>query len=216
MRNQSKRDKGSSLIEIIVVLSVSSSIVVLAIGWIHQSMRFATVIRNHDRHHQSLTRLSRDFRDDAHFAMSATIQDQHVEFRIDDDEAIVYAIDGSIVERRRIRNPDEPDAKDEFIARESYLMADASTIRFDSSELPKWISITVQRADPAKRNQSALPDEAKESTRPVDLHVRAVVGRLLLDQRTADVDESANPSNDVTESTETSDSPADGSQEEQP
>ena len=44
--------RGSSLIEMMVVMTVGSTLLVLALGWIHQSFRLASLIRDRERHHQ--------------------------------------------------------------------------------------------------------------------------------------------------------------------
>jgi len=174
MITHQKRRSGSTLMETMIVLTVASSVVMLAIGWIHQSFRLAGVIRNHDRHHQSVMRLSREFRDDAHVALSATLEGERLRLEMQDEEAVVYTIEteSATVRRTRLKlNEEQP------LSRESFALQEFSEIKFDGSESPDWVSLTVIRADIRKRLPAKTIPPRKSSDRPIDLHVRAAVGR---------------------------------------
>lgn len=195
MKFQRTRRAGSSLIETLVVIAVSSSLLVLAVGWIHQSFRLATTIRNHDRHHQSVMRLSRQFRDDAHFADSASCDDSSTRFVIHNDEIVVYRIQENVVRRLRQTKTGET-----TLSQDSFALHTHASVVFDDSELPGWVSLTVLRGNPARRDSAASLDSDNKGARPTDLSVRAAVGRLRGDRLASAVEsepaeaEQANPS----------------------
>ncbi|MCM2371536.1 hypothetical protein [Aporhodopirellula aestuarii] len=164
---------GSSLIEIIVLLSVSSTLFVIAIGWIHQSFRLASIMRDHERHHQSLLRLSRQFRDDAHLATQVTSEGDTMIFQADEFE-IQYRRDGNTV-RRSLRNSSDDAASGE----ESYQLSEHTAVRFDIDETPDWVALTVHRVDPASRSnaESGEETETEIDDSPRDVAIRAAVGR---------------------------------------
>ncbi|MBB3204257.1 type II secretory pathway pseudopilin PulG [Rhodopirellula rubra] len=186
-RWQTEPRRGSSLIEIMVVLSVSSTLLVLAVGWIHQSFRLATAMRNHERNHQSLLRLSRQFREDAHLATSVSPVDAGVDFLFD-DLTIRYRVGGNAV----IRSLRKTTAED-VVGRESYQLATNSRLRFDVDSTAGWATLVVRRAGPpTKRNtdESNVPSDNTQNINPqiiegfdeqsttlTDLTVRAAVGR---------------------------------------
>ncbi|WP_144058783.1 type II secretion system protein J [Rhodopirellula sp. SWK7] len=186
-RWQTEPRRGSSLVEIMVVLSVSSTLLVLAVGWIHQSFRLATVMRNHERNHQSLLRLSRQFRDDAHLATSVSPNDAGVDFLFD-DLTIRYRVDGNAV----IRSLRKTTAED-VVGRESYQLATNSRLRFDVDSTAGWATLAVRRAAPTTErnadesnapsanapniNSQNIEGFDEQSATPTDLTVRAAVGR---------------------------------------
>ena len=51
--------RGTSLVEMVVVISVSSALMVVAVGWIHQSLKLGSIMDQRQEHHQSVLRLAR-------------------------------------------------------------------------------------------------------------------------------------------------------------
>ncbi|MEM9589572.1 MAG: prepilin-type N-terminal cleavage/methylation domain-containing protein, partial [Planctomycetota bacterium] len=70
------RRQGTTLIEMLVVMSLTATLLGLAIGWIHQSMALASSSRLRGRQERSLQRLTNQLRDDIHLATSATLEDE--------------------------------------------------------------------------------------------------------------------------------------------
>lgn len=174
MSSIAKRRVASTLIETLILLTMSSSILVLAIGWIHQSMRLATTIRDHDRHHQSVMRLSRQFRDDAHQALSVSCDRSHARFKMGDQGIVVYQIEEHQVRRSQRTQPDSA-----ILNQESYLLHTHADVVFEDSELPRWVTLTVLRGDPGNGSPvAAINHDNATERRPIDMNVRAVVGRL--------------------------------------
>ncbi|EMI54729.1 hypothetical protein RSSM_03845 [Rhodopirellula sallentina SM41] len=165
-----------------VVLSVSSTLLVLAVGWIHQSIRLASILRSHERHHQSVLRLSRQFRDDAHLAAQVIQNENEIRFLAENSE-IRYQIDDLTV--TRIHQTPSDDAPPH---RESYQLAVRSEASFDLLPDSDWVVLTVRRrrpphaaAEPHTSNPDAsadsTPRESEKVSLPTDLVVRAAVGR---------------------------------------
>lgn len=173
--------KGSSLIETIVLLSVSSTLLLIAVGWIHQSMHLATVLRDHERHHQSLMRLSRQFRDDAHAARTITGEESEVAFAMN-DMTVRYQIESNVVRRSETRGSDET-----VHGEETYQLRDRAVVTLDLTESPQWVSLVVHRRPPHQPSGDRVADASLTS--PRDLAIHAAVGRWNQDAR-----ELSNPS----------------------
>ncbi len=168
-RIQNKKS-GSSLVEMMVVMTVGSTLLVLAMGWIHQSFRLASLMRDRERHHQSLMRLSRQFRDDAHVATMATVNDQRVTFVIE-ETMIQYHVDGHTVARLERKNGEKAITSQDLFGLDSY-----ADVQWDASQLPNWISLNVQRGRRLHRSTEKM-DHAEDAV--CDLSLRAGVGRHL-------------------------------------
>lgn len=160
--------RGTSLIETIVTISVASTLFLLSTAWIHQSFFVASKMRDQGRHHDSLMRLSRQFRDDVH--SSASIE------MINETDVRMSSAIGSI----------EYEVKENLISRSVYQADDASLVAQEtfgllggaeaSCELKDdWFTLTIIRT----RGHRLLTPNSDEPTRPSDLHVRARVGRWL-------------------------------------
>lgn len=162
---------GSSLIETMVLLSVSSTLLLTAVGWIHQSMHLATVLKDHERHHQSLMRLSRQFRDDAHAARTITGDDSGVAFAMD-DMTVRYEIESNVVRRSQISGSDEA-----IHGEETYQLRDRAVVTLDLNESPKWVALFVHRRP--QRVPQIVHDRTDDelSSAPRDLAIHAAVGR---------------------------------------
>ena len=69
--NGAANRSGYSLIELMVVFSISSTLMVISIGWIRYSMTFGKIVQHRQSDHQTLMRLGAIFRDDANHGLSA-------------------------------------------------------------------------------------------------------------------------------------------------
>ncbi|TWT75408.1 hypothetical protein [Allorhodopirellula solitaria] len=165
--------RGSSLIETVVILSVSSTLLVIAVGWIHQSIQLASVLRGHERHHQSLMRLSRQFRDDAHAAQSIAGDGAQVDFAIDGIR-VRYQIEDHVVRRSQSSSSDES-----VRSEETYALRDQAAVEWQLDQSRRWVSLVVYRH---RANESGIADHQgadEGSSSPQDLAIRAEVGRWL-------------------------------------
>lgn len=162
--------RGTTLVELIVTLTIASSIFLMATAWIHQSMFLSSKMRELGRHHQELMRLSRQFRDDVHFAAAAEMNDEGEVSLYSDDQRIQYSVQGSRVTRHERRSDD-----DSLVAQETYRMRDGAevSLAIDPIFNPPQITLLVERS--SKQQGTAF-------TRPLDLSVRSKIGRLRKDE----------------------------------
>jgi type II secretory pathway pseudopilin PulG len=159
-----------TLIELMTVLSVSSTILVVSIGWIVQSMKFASFVKASQQQHQCLMRVGSLLRDDVH---------QGRELRIDGDHRLVISTVGSQVIvyqietgrlTRAVRNGDATIAVDTFSIDET------AKVRWEVSEMPGQIGLVVLRGNRWIRATSG-PKVDETTDVPPDLYVRAAVNR---------------------------------------
>ena len=170
-RQAARSRAGSSLIETMELMSVSSTLLLIAVGWIHQSFRLADVLRGHERHHQSLMRLSRQFRDDAHAAQGAEANDSEVVFTIDEVE-VRYHAEGNVVRRSLFS-----ESTNAIRAEEIYQLRDRAAVSLSLEEQPQRASLVVYRRGPSESAQEDdRPHDAPVAI-PQDLAIRVAVGR---------------------------------------
>lgn len=162
--------RGYTLIELMVVISVSSTLMVLAIGWIHQSMKLGSVMRDRQHHHQSLLRLSRQLRDDVHQGESLAVEKEtRLVITMAGQQTTVY----EIMPERLSRVTRDANA---VTSRESFPIDPRAIAHWEPAELPDWISLLVERGSHAATIRKETSSDASEP-RPIDLHIRAAVGR---------------------------------------
>lgn len=173
-RSRSLHRRGSSLLETMIAVSISATILLLAIGWIHQSFKLAKTVNQKQQHHQQLIRLADQFRQDVRLCQEASRDaDGRLVLGSQQHGDVVYEVDGGSVSRTKLST----------IAanthRESYPLASGSDIRWDDTELPQWLTLLVRRSPGvAERPDSTTVDSPVDS--PVDLRVRVAVGRWLI------------------------------------
>lgn len=167
LRSRPLRRRGSSLLETMIAVSVSATILLVAIGWIHQSFKLARTVKQKQQHHQQLMRLSDQFRQDVRLCQQVS-RDADGRLVLSGEERgdVVYEIDGDVVSRAHL----SADAAKTH--REKYPLVPGSVIHWDDTELPQWITLMVYRSrGVAERSARSVVDS------PVDLRVRLVVGR---------------------------------------
>lgn len=180
--------RGFSLMELVLVMSVGAVLMVVNVGWLHQSMKYASSIKQRQRHHQSLTRLAWALRDDVRSCDSMSFDgDEQLLLDWIDGAQVRYAIsDHSLILEKRKSTA----ANATVVGREVFKLAPGSTIRWDASEMPEWVSLVVDRAN---QGFSDFPKDGDESNSleagsvPIDFHVRVspwqrLVGVISLDR----------------------------------
>lgn len=163
----SQNRRGFSLVETLIATSVSCSLLLVSIGWIHQSFRLGQTVKQKQQHHQQLLRLGDRFRQDVrlceHISPDA---DGRLVFHDQHRGDVTYEVDDSMILRTH------SSASDETVHRERYMFSKGSEIRWEETELPNWITLEIRRG-PGTPQPSAGPT----TERPVDLRVRVAVGR---------------------------------------
>jgi prepilin-type N-terminal cleavage/methylation domain-containing protein len=92
---------GVSLIELLVVMSVGSTIFLIAVGWIHQSMSIASRMKQRELHHGRLMELSRSLRADAIDASEISLEGNRLEIVSDGKTRVTYTIQSNVLDRRQ-------------------------------------------------------------------------------------------------------------------
>jgi prepilin-type N-terminal cleavage/methylation domain-containing protein len=166
----SRDRRGVSLIETMVAVSVSATILLVAIGWIHQSFKLAKTVKQKQQHHQQLIRLGDQFRQDVRLCQQVS-RDAEGRWVLRNPERgdVVYEVDKATVSRTYLSTVAEK------THRENYSLISGSDIRWDDTELPQWITLTIRRS-PGVVERS----DSKAADAPVDLRVRVAVGRWLV------------------------------------
>lgn len=169
-RDCSRDRRGTSLIETMIAVSVSATILLVAIGWIHQSFKLAKTVKQKQQHHQQLIRLGDQFRQDVRLCQQVSRDaDGRLMLRNPERGDVLYEVDKATVSRAYLSTAAEK------THRESYPLISGSDISWDDTELPQWITLTIRRSSGvADRSGSRAADT------PVDLRVRVAVGRWLV------------------------------------
>lgn len=167
--------RGYTLIELLLVMSVAVVLMLVNVGLIHQTMKFASQSNQQQHHHRNLTRLAWEFRDDVRECTSLSMDgsDRLILAGSDGITSVSYSIGEASLDVERSSNGST-------FKRESFRLDPKADIYFDESELPDWISLVVARqkyGDAAtSRNRSGNQPGDRDSS-AVDLHVRASPNR---------------------------------------
>ena len=172
---------GFTLLELMVAISVSGAIMLLAIAWIGETAKFASRMSSHQRQHDQLTRLGWQLRTDVRKSQSMTIEDdQRLVLQQGDGQRIVYSISGTTVEMEKSGGTQA--------SRESFPLANGSQIAWDTSGMPDSIGLIVSRSCNGEIVSNKRPDRAgsgiqkninnnEPEAAPVDIHIFAHVNR---------------------------------------
>lgn len=169
-RDCSRDRRGVSLIETMIAVSVSATILLVAIGWIHQSFKLAKTVKQKQQHHQQLIRLGDQFRQDVRLCQQVSRDaDGRLVLRNPERGDVLYEVDKATVSRAYLSTAAGK------THRENYPLISGSDISWDDTELPQWITLTIRRS-------SGVVDRSDSRTAdtPVDLRVRVAVGRWLV------------------------------------
>lgn len=151
-----------TLVELIIALSASSVLMVLAIGLVHRSMSASSLAKGRADDQQTLVRLSNQFRKDVHASSAAELSDSNqLRLQRPQGHSIDYAIDGSRCQR-------EESLENGRRHRETYRLNQDSQLAFSQLSDPERVTLVVTRQWRGRR-EPAL----------VDAHVEAVVGGRL-------------------------------------
>ncbi len=194
------RKSGFTLIEMLVVMSISSVMLSLVTIWIGQTMRFSTQLRNLERQQTQLARLARSLRDDVRMSKSMKIEGgQRLVLESGPQQQIVYTISGTEVQIEKQTGS--------RIRHDRFRLSTSSQPVWDTDQMPDTIGLIIERRfDPIKRpakhnraeradtNRIALtggeqPDKSNRSAvtindpvrLPIDIHIFARINRHPVD-----------------------------------
>lgn len=157
-----------SLMELMVTLTVASALMGVNVVWLHHSMSFSRQMKNRQQHHQQLTQLSRQLRDDVRCCQKVSVNDNELVLE-SSGKKITYTIAGnSILLEQQLESAADS------VKRERYSFYKHSMAEWDQSELPNWISLVVRRL-PETPQPVSIDSDAKPEV--VDLHVRVAPNR---------------------------------------
>lgn len=165
--HRSQNRRGFSLVETLIATSVSSSLLLVSVAWIHQSFKLGQTVKQKQQHHQQLLRLGDRFRQDVRLCERVLLDaDGHLVLYDPQRGDVVYEVDESTV--LRTHHP----STDQLRHHDRYKLSQGSDIRWDESELPQWLTLVIRRSPGTVQSIAPMTID-----RPVDLRVRAAVGR---------------------------------------
>lgn len=167
--NRKRRRGGYTLIELVLIISVSTVILGINVGWIHQTMKFAAATKQRQQHHQALTRLAWELRHDVQASQSISMNGaSQLVLSSAGGLQTTYTVSGSelLVEKQKTQST---------VKRERFALDQDSISVWDSTEMPDWITLRVYRGGENASPQAAEIAEnimKEQASTAVDLHVR--------------------------------------------
>ncbi|TWU32983.1 PulJ/GspJ family protein [Novipirellula artificiosorum] len=128
---------GHTLIEMVVSMSVGTSLMVLAVGLVHQSMRIKSISDERSDQNRTTQRLIQHFRDDVHHARSIETVANGMKIITPDEQQITYLVETEQVDRMETR----PDGR---VRRESYLLAKSFAAAFAVTSDQQQAEVVIQ------------------------------------------------------------------------
>ena len=124
-----RRKRGFTLVEFLVVLTIGSTVMALAVGMVHQAMLVAESAQRNSRQSIASNRFFEQFRSDIHFGISIEIdQNQSLAIQLGDKSEVIYAVAKNSITREQRRPNDN-------VVREEVALNDRAygTLKFDES-----------------------------------------------------------------------------------
>jgi prepilin-type N-terminal cleavage/methylation domain-containing protein len=152
--------KGFTLVELLTTMTMGSSIMLLAIGLVHQSMTMSKLAKVRWEHDQSLARLAQQFRSDVHAAAEVTsISAESLSLKLPDNSAITYKFEADTLRWQKTSPSTD-------VAHDTFRFSPGCTGVFSLQEDSKFIVLHLERRL-----------DSSEFLPPVDLRVVAAIGR---------------------------------------
>ncbi len=154
-------------------MSMTSILLSIAMGWIHQSLKLGTSIRDRQSHHRSVLRLASQLRDDIHHSEQVALVGREVFLlRVNETTQVTYEVDESVVTRVTVRNQ-------ETLNRESYECMPGTVIRWMHDDSLGQAGVTVYRAvgHALKKSTEDSLSTDSEPKEPPEMVVAATLGR---------------------------------------
>lgn len=149
-----------TLVELLMSLTMGGSVMLLAIGLVHQSMSMSKLSKVRWEHDQSTARLAQQFRNDVHFASALTSASADlVELKLTDDSTITYKCEAARVIWEKTSSGSE-------VARELFQFDEGSRVTFSKEANPERVALQLVRQS-----------ERTEFPSRVELRVVSIVGR---------------------------------------
>lgn len=166
--------RGASLIEVVIVIGVSSVLLTAGVGTLHLLMRADRLGQSAAQNRAALSRLSRVFRQDVHAARDVSLtpadpdEPSRLELTIGEGETVAYAVEDHVIQRTA-RNEEEEDQQH----RDTFRFPVRSTLNFEREESPDVVRLTIrQPVFSGDRKQASGTTIAQRTVR-----LEAVLGR---------------------------------------
>jgi len=162
------RRAGVSILESIAILSLTSLLLTLSVGWIHQSLKLSSNLRVRERDHVQWTRLARRFRHDAWTASDAVVSSpQEILFRYGTENEVRYEFRNDLASREG------------FDGNDSFAFATGTRLSLYQDPSSGFVLLGWTRPkSPAQRGPSRRNDDPSGSAAPIS--------SALLDQTSAE------------------------------
>lgn len=158
-----RRRRAFTLVEMLIAISLGSSLLLLATQMIHQTMNVSRT--NQDRADVALSesRFARQFRRDVHQAISFDLLDEgHLILSLSDNRECSYAFRAGNVERRLLQ-------EGELLQVEAFNLGEGGVVTIEELSTPKRLSAKLVRVSGIRHLDPLL-----------NRKVEAVVGKMLL------------------------------------
>ena len=164
-----RRSRAFTLVEMLMTMTMGSSLMLLAIGLVHQSMAVSKLSKTREEHSRSLARLAQQFRSDVHLATAlVSVSPDSVSLQLADESTVIYQRDAANVTR-------ETSGPNREMARELYSFDERCVATFANEADPNRVRLQVER----RLENTEVPSQ-------LDLRVIAVVGRWQLLEKSLD------------------------------
>ncbi len=169
-----------TLTELLITMSAGSTLMMLAVGLVHQSMHLTTAARGRADEHRAISKLANQFRQDVHWADEVVVESaETVRLSIRSVGEVTYDCQASECVRLA---PGEPATGDQAARphRERFLLKTGGAVLFEMLEQPSRAVLTVFRGEVSGKQAilNVSSGDTPARSRPPALRVEAVIGRL--------------------------------------
>ncbi|MFT5299790.1 MAG: prepilin-type N-terminal cleavage/methylation domain-containing protein [Mariniblastus sp.] len=172
--------RGLSMFEMLVSISVSGILFLVAVGWLHQTLKYSSVTAERNRHHQSLKSLAWKLRDDVRLGSSIEMDSENqLVVNFANGDSMTYSITGTIVRcDQHVSKSTNKSASQRTLPVE-FKLSSKSMPAWDVTQMPESILLVVYRRDPVDAQMTRTEFEQSTTFRemPIDLHVRVSPNR---------------------------------------
>ena len=171
----SKR-KGFTLVEMLVVISVGSTLMMLAIGLVHQSMTLSKAVQSNSARLHATNRFIDQFREDVHTSNNVVCQDSkslNIEF-VDASSSRTKQIRYTSSNNKILR---EEVLFDDKIRREELVLSEQGFGHFEIDSDERIARLTIEKKSDQKDS------EMKDAPPRLDRKVEAAIGRWAVVER---------------------------------
>lgn len=155
-----------TLIELSITMAAGGTLMLLAIGLVHQTMSLSSMGRRQADHQRTTTRLATQFRHDVHRAKQSTVESPSgLQLILAGDNRVSYRAQGNRLTRLQ-------PLEDGTTRRDVFTLHEHSSVAFRALDEPSRVELTILRYAPLTDAQP----------RP-DRGIQALLGRLIAHQQ---------------------------------